>query len=120
MLRLVPRDVISLLLLILVCGCVTKSGEKTNNMDTTITVSGLAQNGKGGALLLTLDSLIYYIEGVDFWNAEVVGKKIQATGILRIETVTEGELKNELGEYSQGVVGDRRILTEVKWERGKD
>jgi hypothetical protein len=110
----------SVLLLFLVCGCGTKSSETINNMNSAITVSGLAQNGKGGALLITSNNMIYYIEGMDFWNADVISKPIQATGILLTETLTEEELKNELGEYSQGIAGDKRILTNVKWKLLED
>ena len=81
-----------------------------------ITRSGVAQNGKGSAVLIAVDGTVYYIEGMDSWETDVVGRRIKITGILQRETMREGDLKNEQGEYSQGVVGEKRVLNNVKWE----
>jgi hypothetical protein len=57
-----------------------------------ITTSGVAQNGKGS------------------------GRKIEMTGVSQLETMSEGGLKNEQGEYKQGVADEKRILTNVQWK----
>jgi hypothetical protein len=84
--------------------------------DQEITVIGTARNGKGNALIMTKDGVVYYMDGLDFWNAAVVGKEISVTGILAVETLSEEDLKNEDGEWKQGVLGDRKIIRNVKWQ----
>lgn len=114
MIRSMNRSVFLLPILILICECGPKS---TDTMKSTITVTGLTQNGKGGALLVLDDSTVYYLEEIDAWETNLVGKRIEAIGTIKIETLYEDDLKNEQGEYTQGVVGEKRILTNVKWKR---
>jgi hypothetical protein len=117
MIRPGNKSIFLLPILILVCACGYKSSEI---MNSTITVTGLAQNGKGGALLVVDDNTVYYLEGMDAWENSMVGTRIEVTGALRIETLSENDLKNEQGEYTQGTAGDKRILTNVKWKLGQE
>ena len=97
--------------------CHTHHKSNTNNMkDQEITVIGIARNGKGSALIITKDSINYFINGMDSWEPAVEGKEISVTGILTVETMTEEDLKNEQGEWKQGVAGDRKILTKARWQ----
>jgi hypothetical protein len=102
----------------ILAACAQEKNSTNETMDKKmITVSGVAQNGKGNALLVVEDSTVYYIEGMDFWETIIVGRKIEITGVLQLETMSEGGLKNEQGEYKQGVADEKRILTNVKWKR---
>lgn len=84
-------------------------------IDQEITVVGIARNGKGSAMVVTKDKVNYSINGLDSWEPVVEGKEISVTGILMVETMTEEELKNEQGEWKQGVTGERKIITKARW-----
>jgi hypothetical protein len=113
MIRSINRSVFLLPILIIICECGSKPSEPMNSI---ITVTGLAQNGKGGALLVADDTTVYYLEGMDAWETSLIGKRIEVTGTLKVETLNEGELKNEQGEYTQGMAGEKRILVNAKWK----
>jgi len=83
--------------------------------DQEITVVGIARNGKGSAMVVTKDKVNYSINGLDSWEPAVEGEEISVTGILMVETMTEEDLKNEQGEWKQGVAGDRKIITNPRW-----
>lgn len=84
--------------------------------DQEITVIGTARNGKGNALIVTKERVAYYIDGLDSWETAVEGKEISVTGILTVETLTEEDLKNEQGEWKQGVSGERKIISKAHWQ----
>jgi hypothetical protein len=81
----------------------------------TITVAGVAHNGKDGALVLTEDREAYYVDGLDAWDNSLHGKQVQVTGTLKSETFSEEDLKNEKGEWSAGMTGKKMILLQSKW-----
>ena len=102
---------------VLFSSCHPNSKSNSNDMiDQEITVIGTARNGKGKALIITKESVAYYLDGLDSWETSVVGKEISVTGILTVETLTEGDLKNEQGEWKQGVAGDRKIISKARWQ----
>ena len=93
------------------------NGKPKNNMeDQSITVMGIARNGKGGALISTKEDSVYYIDGLDFWEASVNGKEISITGVLHIESFAVDEMKNERDEWKAGVVGERKSILNAKWK----
>jgi len=81
-----------------------------------VTVVGIAHKGKGGALLLTKDNGLYYMDEIDSWEENIIGKKVKVTGILKVNTVKEKDLKNKYGEWKQGVAGDKKIIQINNWE----
>lgn len=100
--------------LFIACHPTYKLNSPTMN-DQEITVIGTAQNGKGSAMIITKDRINYSIDGMDSWESAVEGKEISVTGILMVETLTEEDLKNEQGEWKQGVAGDRKIIAKARW-----
>jgi len=102
---------------VLFISCHPNSKSNNNDMkDKEATVIGTARNGKGNALIITKENIAYYINGLDSWETAVVGKEISVTGILTVETLTEEDLKNEHGEWKQGVAGDRKIISKARWQ----
>ena len=95
---------------------VTRDKSNTENMDeNTTTIEGTAQNGKDGALVMSSNREAYYVDGLDSWDDSVHGKQVEVTGILKTETSNEENLKNEKGEWSAGVEGEKRILYDATW-----
>lgn len=88
-----------------------------NNMeDQNITVFGTARNGKDGALVLTKEDSVYYVDGLEFWEDSVNSNEISVTGVLKIESLSTNEMKNEKDEWKAGVVGDKKIIYDATWK----
>lgn len=49
----------------------------------TIALSGKATDTKAGAVVLLADGRLVYIEGLDFWPADLIGKYVSVTGLLK-------------------------------------
>lgn len=87
-----------------------------NNVDTKVTIDGVARNAAGGAVVMTDDRTPIYVGGLDKWDKATDGKKVSATGTLRRQDA--GDLKNDKGEYSHGVPGERFVLEQPTWKLG--
>jgi len=77
---------ISLLCLVIACQSIHKpeniKEQIINTVGSEITIEGIAQNAKSGGVIITNDSVIYYIEGVDSWEDNFYNKKVKVKGIL--------------------------------------
>ncbi len=105
---------ILLLMAILCQACATLN---TNTMkDQPITIIGMAQNGKAGALVKNQNDAIYYIDGLGAWPPEMINKQVSVTGTLKVEKVSEKSLKNEQGEWSQGMSGEIKTILQPVWK----
>ena len=83
---------------------------------TKITEVGIAQNSKAGAMILTDKNRIFYIAGLGYWDDEFYEKKVKVSGFINTENFKEKDLKNENGEWVQGMIGDKRSILEAGWE----
>jgi len=70
--------------LLLIISCTTTKSNKMNENDKAI-IEGIAQDAKAGAVILTENNEIYYIEGLDYWKSKYLNKKLVVTGNL-VET----------------------------------
>jgi hypothetical protein len=81
----------------------------------TITITGIAENSKAGANVITKDKEVYYLDGMHAWNDNVFKKSVVVEGNLSTEYYDEGNLKNEKGEYSQGFSGEIKKILKPAW-----
>jgi hypothetical protein len=88
------------------------TSQKEKSMDK-LTVTGLAKNSKAGAIVLTADSNIYYVEGMDSWSDDVENTLVKVTGEMYTTETKAEDLKNEKGEYTQGTVGVKKIIKQA-------
>jgi hypothetical protein len=88
-------------------GCSTT---KKQSMNKAITITGIAQNAKLGAVVCTADNEVYYIEGKSSWPEELLNASITVSGTLYSVEHKAEDLVNEKGEYSQGMVGTQKII----------
>ncbi len=84
--------------------------------DQTVTITGVAYNGKAGAIVKTKDGDVYYIDRLSSWIPDFENKEISVTGNLMVVIIPEEDLKNERGEWKQGVEGKVKMLQNAKWE----
>lgn len=77
-----------------------------------IQVDGEALDAHAGAVITGADFL-YYIDGLDAWPDDILGKRIRVTGVLR----TEKRIPDGVGPHpAAGAGGTQSILYEAKWE----
>ena len=88
---------------------------KNSDMESTLNITGIAQNGKGCTLLVGSSGKVYYIDKLESWDSMYLGKKIEVTGILEKESFQEEALKNEKGEWSGGIAGIKLTILNAKW-----
>lgn len=112
----------SVLIIQTLFACNTKKSQvKPNSIkENQTTIIGVANNAKMGGIILTEDNDLFYIDGVDSWDDGVVGKKVKVTGTLKEETFKEEDLKNEKGEWIQGMVGTKSTIMNPVWEMIKE
>jgi hypothetical protein len=82
----------------------------------TISVKGKAMNAKAGAVVTQENDHDYYIEELHAWPDSAYGKTVEVTGTLHIQTFTEEDLKDEEGNWKQGMLGDQYIIRNAKWK----
>ncbi|MEN8119168.1 MAG: hypothetical protein ABFS35_02430 [Bacteroidota bacterium] len=112
------RSVVILIILVIFISCSYKHIEKAlcPMEKTKIMVVGIAHNSKAGAMILTDSNEVYYIAGLDDWKNKYYEKRVKVSGCLNTENFKEKDLKNEKGEWIQGMVGDKRTIFEAEWE----
>lgn len=57
-----------------------------SKLDQRVVLSGIAENGKAGALL-TIGEQPIYIEGLESWDESLYGKKVTVEGVLRRDEI---------------------------------
>jgi hypothetical protein len=88
-------------------------------MTDKITLTGIARNGKGGALLQTTNG-VFYIDGLSAWNEGLLNKNVEVTGSVEIENTSEQDLLNEAGEWRAGISGEKKTLVGAMWKLAED
>ena len=79
-----------------------------------IQVTGVAIDCKAGAAVISVeDSSLYYLDGIDYWNENTIGKKIKVEGKLLLKNFPP----YDGGLVVQSIVGDSvRFILEPKWK----
>jgi hypothetical protein len=95
------------------------TSQKEKSMETKLAITGIAKNSKAGAIVLTTDSNIYYVEGMDRWSDEVENTMVTVTGEMYTTETKAEDLKNEKGEYTQGSVGVKKIIKQAIVQKKK-
>ncbi len=81
-----------------------------------ITITGIAENSKAGAIIITNDNKVFFLEGISSWNDKILKKYVEADGVLIIEYHDKNLLVNEKGEYSQGLSGEVKKISKPVWK----
>ena len=76
-----------------------------------ITVTGIAQNAKGNATVVTAEEHVYFLYGVENWEEDYYGKRVTVSGKLKLITAEKS------GEYPYVAqwVGTRKYIKKPKW-----
>jgi hypothetical protein len=80
-----------------------------------IVVTGKALDAKAGAVVVSDDKGIFYIDGLPSWSKEFYGKKVKVTGKL----ITENGKNNNADTTKplvQEIAGPTKIIKNAKWE----
>lgn len=99
------KEILILFGIVILAATVFVMVQETDKMARATTFEGIAQNAKGGAVLVTSDKVIY-LKGWDSWpNDSVIGKKVKVEGILKQEKYLQESTVDEKGAISQGTSG---------------
>ena len=80
-----------------------------------VTVLGQAFDTKGGAVILTKEEKIIYIDGLDYWPDDCVGKTVNVTGFLKQSNAIPKAGASTDKLVRQGVEGEAYVLRNAKW-----
>ncbi len=89
---------------------------KAENSGKKVTLSGTARDAKGSAVLMTDNDDVVYIDGLDSWPADVLGKRVRVTGVLREKKYLPSPVVDETGAISQGAEGNQSVLEKATWK----
>jgi hypothetical protein len=78
-----------------------------------VTLEGVAYNAKLGAVV-QIGSYVVYIDGVQGWTNNIVGKRISVTGLLIRKKGTP--LINNGGIVKSGIEGSYYVLEKPEWK----
>lgn len=113
----------------LLFSCINDNKDDVNDRDDIIDVNkniirvskndtvviGQALDAKGGAVIVSVDENVYYIDGLNYWNNEIYSKLVKVSGKLLIEEFKKPDLKH--GDITpQFMVGKKRTILNPKWE----
>ena len=82
-------------------------------LDKEVTLTGMAKDAKGGAVLI-VNKIPIYIKGLSSWSEDNFGKIIKVKGTLRDEKLIPDPYLNEDGAISQGAIGKQLVLENFK------
>ena len=83
-------------------------------MNTRVRISGVAQNAKGGAVLM-VNNAPWYLEKLDSWPTEVIGTLVGVSGKLVDKQYLPQGGKNAKGEWMQGAEGTQNVIEAPTW-----
>ena len=83
-------------------------------MTDKITLTGIARNGKGGALLQTTDGA-FYIDGLFAWNEGLLDQQVEVTSSVEMGKVDEQDLISDAGEWHAGFSEEKKLLVGAMW-----
>jgi RNase P/RNase MRP subunit p29 len=62
-------------------------------------ITGTAKDAKAGAVVVTTDNAVYYLDRLEAWSSDVVGKQVRVTGkvvVKKPEKRKENEIRAEI------------------------
>lgn len=92
------------------------SGNKGSErwIDQNVVLRGIARNAKAGAVVVTDDGLVVYLEGLDGWPEAISNRKVEVSGLLREKKHIPDPVRS--GELAQGAWGEQLVLERPQWK----
>ncbi len=82
----------------------------SNSNESNILIVGQAINMKAGAVVITKDSVFYFVDGLTSWDTQYYGKEVEVAGRVIVESNQND--RDENGKLIQTMVGTKRIIKE--------
>jgi hypothetical protein len=80
------------------------------------TIDGKAENAKGGAVVITDTMGVVYLDGIDSWDDDVVGKEVIVKGEIFHGKHIPDPVVDEDGAISTGAAGIQTVLLNPRWK----
>lgn len=81
-----------------------------------VTLIGAAKDAKAGAVLVTDEEDVIYIEGLPYWPDELIDKIVLVEGLLTEEKFIPDPCVDENDGISTGAVGIQIVLKNATWK----
>jgi len=90
----------------------TKLEDKLNQ---NITILGTAHDAFLGAIILTESDIPVYVSGLEEWDDIILGRNIEAKGLLKKRTIGPEPVVDADGAISHGIEGLQYVLEDASW-----
>jgi hypothetical protein len=80
------------------------------------TIEGKAEDAKACAVVVLDSGDAIYIEGVDSWPSDILGKRVIVTGVLKRKKLILDPVTGADGGISQGAWGKQTVLEGASWK----
>ena len=97
-------------------GCDEPGPEPSYQAQVIHNLVGIAQNAKGGAVLVVDGDGVYYLAGLASWPDEVHGKKVQVTGKTDQRQYIPEARQLPDGAWTQGAKGSQSVIDAPEWK----
>lgn len=81
-----------------------------------IFINGTAKNTKAGAVVISDDDKLYFIDSLSTWDSAYYNRKVTVSGTLKVETYSVADSFDEAGNLKQSSIGEKNIIINAKWE----
>lgn len=89
------------------------------HVDQPVQLRGIAQEAKGGSVVMLANGTPVYVEDVSGWPDEAVGAEVLVTGRLHHKKFIPDPYVDASGGISQGAYGTQYTLTGTSWSRAE-
>jgi len=87
-----------------------KKNDLETHLEEQVTLSGIAKNAKGYAVLLTKDNMVIYIRELPEWTEALLDSQIKVKGLLKKINLIPDPYIDKNGAISQGAEGLQYVL----------
>jgi hypothetical protein len=79
-----------------------------------VTLRGTAKDAKGGAVLITSNGNVIYIQELESWSSELLDKQVSVHGLLNKEKFIPDPITDNSGAISSGAFGEQLVLKKAE------
>jgi len=102
--------------LLLMAGCGHGASGPAAETEKPVTLTGYAADARAGAVITTDEGDTIYVAGLATWPADLLGRRVEVTGLLtRKKPIPDPEV-NENGEHTAGAYGLQDVMEKTKWK----
>lgn len=91
-----------------------------NSIGHNITLTGIAENAKAGAIILTENNSVVYIAGLDEWPGDLYKHEVEVKGLLQKGKLVPDPVIGKDGGISCGAYGNDYYILNAEFSIIRD